>query len=94
MRQRKTGEIGICIGSACDAFAGRQQTHVLQGNQPELQGAYEFHETCHSVTFTALQGSHSHGKSGKVMEKFVVMESHGKVMDNKKNPKSHGKLQI
>ena len=25
-----------------------------------------------------MQGSHSHGKSGKVMEKFVVMESHGK----------------
>ena len=41
-----------------------------------------------------LQGSHSHGKSGKVMEKFVVMESHGKVMENNKNIKSHGKVKI
>ena len=40
------------------------------------------------------QGSHSHGKSGKVMEKLVVMESHGKVMENEKNTKSYGKIQI
>ena len=33
-------------------------------------------------------------QSWKVMEKFVVMESHGKVMENKKNIKSHGKLKI
>ena len=33
-------------------------------------------------------------KSGKVMEKFVVMESHGKVMENNENIKSHGKVQI
>ena len=41
-----------------------------------------------------MQGSHSHGKSGKVMEKFVVMESHGKVMENNKNTISHGKVKI
>ena len=46
------------------------------------------------VHFIAAQGSHSHGKSGKVMEKFVVMESHGKVMENNKNIKSHGKVKI
>ena len=31
----------------------------------------------------ARQGSHSHGKSGKVVEKHMVMESHGKIMGNK-----------
>ena len=41
-----------------------------------------------------LQGSHSHGKSGKVMEKFLVMESHGKVMENNKNIESHGKMKF
>ena len=40
------------------------------------------------------QGSRSHGKSGKVMEKFVVIESLGKVMENNKNVKSHGKFRI
>ena len=43
---------------------------------------------------SATQGSHSHGKSGKVMEKFVVMESHGKVTEIKKDVKSHGKMKI
>ena len=38
------------------------------------------------------QGSHSHRKSGKIMEKFVVIESQGKVMENDKNMKSHGKV--
>ena len=33
-------------------------------------------------------------KSGKVMEKNVVMESHGKVMENQKNIKSHENLRI
>ena len=46
-----------------------------------------FHVLC-------MLGSHIHGKSGKVMEKFVVMESHGKVMENNKNIKSHGKVKI
>ena len=36
--------------------------------------------------------SQSHGKSGKVMEKIVVMESDGKVMENDRNMKSHGKV--
>ena len=40
------------------------------------------------------QGSHSHGKSGKVMEKFAVMESQGKVMENQKNIKNYGKVKI
>ena len=40
------------------------------------------------------QGSHSHGKSGKIMEKFMVLESHGKVMEYNKNIKSHGKVKI
>ena len=31
------------------------------------------------------QGSHSHGKSWKVMEKKAVMESHGKVMETEEN---------
>ena len=31
-------------------------------------------------------------QSWKVMEKFVVMESHEKVMENDKNMKSHGKV--
>ena len=39
-------------------------------------------------------GSRIHGKSGKVMEKFVVMESHGKVMENNENIKSHGKVKF
>ena len=47
-----------------------------------------FAQTCHK------QGSHNRGKSGEVMEKFVVMESHGKVMENNKNIKSHGKVKI
>ena len=34
-----------------------------------------------------LQGSHSHGKSGKVMEIFVVMESHVKSWKITKIPK-------
>ena len=41
-----------------------------------------------------LQGSHSHGKSGKVMEKVVVMESHGKVTENNKNIKGQGKVKF
>ena len=36
----------------------------------------------------------SHAKSGKVREKIVVMESHGKVVENQKNIKSHGKVKI
>ena len=46
------------------------------------------------VSVYTNQGSHSHGKSGKVIEKCVVMESHGKVMENNKNIKSHGKVKI
>ena len=38
-----------------------------------------------SITPFPKQGSHSHRMSGKVMEKYVVMESHGKVMENNKN---------
>ena len=38
------------------------------------------------------QGSHSHGKSWKILEKKVVMESHGKVMENSKNSECHGNL--
>ena len=37
------------------------------------------------------QGSHSHGKSWKILEKFVVMESQGKVREFGKFVKSHGK---
>ena len=48
----------------------------------------------HGVFVCAAQGSHSHGNSGKVMEKFVVMESHGKVMENNKTIKSHGKVKF
>ena len=33
-------------------------------------------------------------QSWKVMEKFVVMESHGKVTENNKYVKSHGKVKI
>ena len=44
--------------------------------------------------YDSLQGSHSHGKSGKVIEKFVVVENHGKVMENNRNSKSHGKIKI
>ena len=47
-----------------------------------------------SASLVLEQGSHSHGKSDKVMEKFVVMESHGKVMENDKNIKSHGKVKF
>ena len=47
-----------------------------------------------NMLLSVNQGSHSHGKSGNVMEKFVIMESHGKVMENEINTKSHGKLQI
>ena len=36
------------------------------------------------------QGSHSHGKSWKILEKKVVMESHGKVMETSKNSECHG----
>ena len=30
------------------------------------------------ILWDLVQGSRSHGKSGKVMEKFLVIESHGK----------------
>ena len=40
------------------------------------------------------QGSHSHGKSRKAVEKCMVMESHGKVMENHKTVKSRGKVKI
>ena len=33
-------------------------------------------------------------QSWKVREKFEVLENHGKVMENKENIKSHGKVKI
>ena len=47
----------------------------------DLEGEY----AVYVVISMFVQGSHSHGKSGKVMEKFVVME-------NYKSMKSHGKV--
>ena len=42
--------------------------------------------TFHRVSLSYVtQGSHSHGKSWKVMEKKAVMESHGKVMETEEN---------
>jgi len=40
---------------------------------------------------TSIQGSHGHGKSWKILEKIVILESHGKVMENDNFSKSHGK---
>ena len=50
--------------------------------------------TSSAIHLIPVHGSHSHGKSGKVMEKFEVMESHGKVMEDNKNIKSHGKAKF
>ena len=51
------------------------------------KGFVECHEEypCQNVIKMYLQGSHSHGKSWKVMEKKAVMESHGKVMETEEN---------
>ena len=38
------------------------------------------------------QGSHSHGKSWKILEKMWSSESYGKVMENSKNSEFHGNL--
>ena len=49
---------------------------------------------CVSVCRCLTQTFSGFPQSWKVREKFVVMESHGKVMENKKYIKSHGKVKI
>ena len=71
-------------GFLCDLKESECMTIDIPGTNFVNSEFLTCHYTVIEVSFGAkkgspiLQGSHSNEKSGKVMEKFVVIESHGK----------------